>query len=367
MATTQIDENIWIETKSYGSNAIKNRIRFGGSLGTNQYFYVTNAKTGTIEINRYEKETKTGKVTETKIGKIPQGGKFIPNTNASSAEKTHYNSPREVGKARAQALQVARREWDGRTQPPPTQAIYGTDSGNIGYTPSGSSTADTSIRGTQTTGYSSDNPSSSASGLPIARANNISNSLRGINNIANRGFNNRLSSGGGGDAVVYPTTLRRSGNAQDYIRIDQLKWEPKKREGYSWKGNRKASADSRVQRRVILPIPGGISDSNTVSWGGDKMDPAQSAMANLALAGIEEGVEGMGGELNKIGEQIKTNKKEVKDAISKGIAGMASGTGAQLLTRTTGQVLNPNMELLFKDPSLRPFTFTCKLASRSSE
>ena len=40
-----------------------------------------------------------------------------------------------------QALQVARREWDGKTQPPPTQAIYGTNSGNVGYTPPGSGTA----------------------------------------------------------------------------------------------------------------------------------------------------------------------------------------------------------------------------------
>ena len=63
----------------------------------------------------------------------------------------------------------------------------------------------------------------------------------------------------------------------------------------------------------------------------------------------------------------RNNSKEVKDAVSKGIAGMASGTGAQLLTRTTGQILNPNMELLFKDPSLRPFTFTWKLAARNRE
>ena len=54
-----------------------------------------------------------------------------------------------IGKVRTQALQVARREWDGKTQPPPTQAIYGTNSGNIGYTPPGSSTADTSTKNTQ--------------------------------------------------------------------------------------------------------------------------------------------------------------------------------------------------------------------------
>ena len=97
------------------------------------------------------------------------------------------------------------------------------------------------------------------------------------------------------------------------------------------------------------------------------MDPAQTAMANLALSGIEKGFEGMANEAEAIGKKIQNNSKEVKDAVSKGIAGMASGTGAQLLTRTTGQILNPNMELLFKDPSLRPFTFTWKLAARSRE
>jgi hypothetical protein len=37
----------------------------------------------------------------------------------------------------------------------------------------------------------------------------------------------------------------------------------------------------------------------------------------------------------------------------------------QILSRTEGAVINPNMELLFNGPSLRPFTFSFKLASRS--
>ena len=128
-------------TATYGSNAIKNRVKIGGALGTNQYFYVTNAKTGTVEINRYVTDS-SGKITETKIGSVPQGGKFTPSSDASSAEKSYYNSSRAIGKVRQQALQVARREWDGKTQPPPTQAIYGTNSGNIGYTPPGAATAE---------------------------------------------------------------------------------------------------------------------------------------------------------------------------------------------------------------------------------
>ena len=341
---------------TYGNSATKNRVKPGGSLGSNQYFYITNAKTGKIDVQRYSKSS-DGVVTTTSIGNIPQGGKFTPNSNSSSAEKSHYSSSREVGKARAQALQVARREWDGQTQPPPTQAIYGTNSGNVGYTPPGSATANTSTKGTQTTGFSNVARSALDTALSGGSLEDIGKSALG----SFLGVGRRRSGG----VMVYPTTLRQTGNAQDYIQITQLKYEPKKRNGYSWT-DRSAPA-SRAMGHVVLPIPGGINDSNSVSWGGDKMDPAQTAMANLALAGIEEGASAMGDELKSMGNQIQNNKKQVKDAISKGIAGMASGTGAQLLTRTTGQIMNPNMELLFKDPSLRPFSFTWKLAARSRE
>ena len=184
-------------TATYGSNAVKNRVKIGGALGSNQYFYKTNAKTGTVEINRYEVNSKTGKITETSIGNIPQGGKFTPNSNASGAEKTHYSSPRAVGKVRAQALQVAQREWDGLTQPPPTQAIYGTNSsventksGFPGFTPSGSSTADTSVKGTQTTGFNSDTNTFSN----VAKST-LRNSIR---DLAARGTSNILGGSIGG-------------------------------------------------------------------------------------------------------------------------------------------------------------------------
>ena len=99
---------------TYGSSSVKNRVRVGGALGSNQYYYITNALTGKIDVYRYEKDS-SGRVTTTSIGNIPRGGKFTPNSHASSAEKTHYSSSREVGKVRSQSLQIDRREWDGRT------------------------------------------------------------------------------------------------------------------------------------------------------------------------------------------------------------------------------------------------------------
>ena len=361
-------------TATYGSNAVKNRVKIGGALGSNQYFYKTNAKTGTVEINRYEGNSKTGKVTETSIGNIPQGGKFTPNSNASSAEKTHYNSPRSIGKVRAQALQIARREWDGTTQPPPTQAIYGTNSGDnrtgfTGFTPPGSSTPDTSTKGTETTGFSNVAKSAYDTALTGGSIGDIADSVvGGLGRQLTGQIGGRRGGGNSGSVMIYPTTLRQSGNGQDYIKITALEYAPKKRtSGGNLGGWEKRTKNRKGKGTVILPIPGGISDSNSVSWGGDKMGPVETAMANLALTGIESGASAMADKAASIGNDIKNNDKKVKEALKAGIAGMASGTGAQLLTRTTGQILNPNMELLFKDPSLRPFTFTWKLAARSRQ
>jgi hypothetical protein len=48
-------------------------------------------------------------------------------------------------------------------------------------------------------------------------------------------------------------------------------------------------------------------------------------------------------------------------------AAAAGAEGSKLLSRATGQVINPNLELLFNGPQLRPFSFTFKLAARSKE
>ena len=141
-----------------------------------------------------------------------------------------------------------------------------------------------------------------------------------------------------------------------------LEFKGKSLKGYQW-GQR---PPRNAKGSVILPIPGGIQSTDAVQWGQDKMGPMETAMANVALAGIGEGFEGAGREVQEMANQAQGGSAEIKDALKKTIAGAASGTGAQLMTRTTGQVLNPYMELLFKDPQLRQFNFTWKLAPRNS-
>ena len=90
----------------------------------------------------------------------------------------------------------------------------------------------------------------------------------------------------------------------------------------------------------ILPIPGGIADGNTVSWNQENMDPVAIAKAEVALETIRKGGEGFTGSVEAIAKALGDTGK---DSIATLLAQAASGTGQQLLTRTTGSVFNPNM------------------------
>ena len=116
---------------------------------------------------------------------------------------------------------------------------------------------------------------------------------------------------------------------------------------------------------VILPIPGGISDNNSVSWGADNMDPVAQAVASLAYAGVMQGFGAMGSKAKEILSAVKDSSKVAGEAMGVAIAAAASKQGEQMLQRTKGAIINPNMELLFNNPAIRQFNFSWKLAPRS--
>ena len=319
----------------YGSRVTNNRVKPGGDLGSKQYFYTTDKTTGEITVTRIEKSA--DKRSDVTVGTIPKGGKFTPSSDANSAEKTYYNE--NVGKVRAAALQTARKEWDGKTQPPPNTLIYGEDSLNKAYDPAGV------VTGTDSVKESTVSPKTKE-----------------------KKPKRNVKSG----TLVYPTALRQ-GN-QDFLKIDCLRYAPKVREtasgnlsGFKERGIDKEGnkIDRTPVGTAMLPIPGGITSTDTVAWGSDKMDPAAAAMANIALTTIEKSV-GAGFDEFAGAAQAAVGSEETRKALSTAIAGQASGTGAQLLQRTQGAIINPNMELLFKDPGMRQFSFSWKLAPRSS-
>ena len=314
----------------YGSRLTKNRTKPGGDLGSKQYFYTVNKKTGDITVTRIEKSA--DKRSDVTVGTIMKGGgKFVPSSDANAAEKTYYNS--NIGNVRSQSLQMVRKEWDGREKPNPNTLIYGADSLQKAYDAPGSSTPATSLK-----------DSAISPKLPKPKSK---------------------SKKGGGGTLVYPVALRTS--TQDFLKIEKLAYAPKKRDSGNASGWGERNPNrSKEGPAIILPIPGGINSTDTVSWGGDKMDPAATAMANIALTSVNEGL-GAGVDETQKALTTATKAPEMKKALSTAIAGSASGTGAQLLQRTEGAIINPNMELLFKDPGLRDFNFSYKFTPRSSQ
>ena len=92
------------------------------------------------------------------------------------------------------------------------------------------------------------------------------------------------------------------------------------------------------------------------------------AKADIAKTAIFDNLSEGATKFNSYIEKIKNNPEAIKSAVGTALAAAAAGVDGQaLLSRTTGQVLNPNMELLFKGPALRPFSFKFQLSPRDKD
>ena len=164
---------------------------------------------------------------------------------------------------------------------------------------------------------------------------------------------------------IFPESIRINGNGQDFLKIDMMKYEPNE-----VKLQDLGFGDREMNRKsigtVVLPIPGGIRDQQQVSWADDKMSAAQIALSDIALSTITEGGEGFVDASGRVIDQAGANISDIKKALSANIAGAAAGAN-RLLTRQTGAIMNPNMELLFDSPQLRDFTFSFLLSPRSQK
>ena len=161
---------------------------------------------------------------------------------------------------------------------------------------------------------------------------------------------------------TYPLDLGSS--KQDVIKFSMLKYQPKKFSGVGF--SNRDSNRSNIGT-VILPIQTGIKDTNAVQFGSENMNPLEAAAASVSIGAISEGAEGAMDAAGSVAAAVSGGREDIKTALTAAFAGAATGTGAQLLTRTTGAVINPNTELLFKGPSLRQFSFAFKLSARSQD
>ena len=132
-----------------------------------------------------------------------------------------------------------------------------------------------------------------------------------------------------------------------------------------------------------MPIPSNVQDSNNVQYD-------TSTLNGLAATGVKAAEDVMNiqfGQGQNAFEQLSNAVTTAKTSITRGTGNNAAATNAitkflaskaigifggnvtasQLLARGNGEILNPNMELLFGGPTIRNFRFQFKFTPRNEK
>ena len=167
--------------------------------------------------------------------------------------------------------------------------------------------------------------------------------------------------------MQYPKTIA---DGQDVIQFTALTYSVKTLTGFTFGGRDRVKpgggGGGRSRGTVTLPIQSGIKDQNAAAWGPDEMTAGDIAKAGIALKAIMDGGAGASQALGELGNQALGSSDQLAEAVGTKFAENAAQVKG-LLARTAGKVMNPNLELLFQKPSLRPFSFQFKLSARFKE
>ena len=227
-----------------------------------------------------------------------------------------------------------------------------------------------------------------------------------LNNLVSKGQSTPKSQRRGG-VLRYP--LEALTGTTDYLQIDILEYKRPNNQvirpvgsaantlNRSVGGTTSGSLATKAvinDGSILLQIPNQVQDGNSVNFGDSEMNTIAGAAAGAiqgvmkeggqALSDSIQGKKGAGeaiaeltakakaGADNLVGNapglmsaaQAGLNAKLTSSAL--GLFG-ANVSTSQLLARSTGQVFNPNLELLFDKPTLRSFRFSFKMTPRSQE
>ena len=166
-----------------------------------------------------------------------------------------------------------------------------------------------------------------------------------------------------GQDLCYPIDMRST--SQDRIRFAMIRYASKNVAGTTFGFGGPSRNFTENLGAVTLPIPQGITDDNGVDWGGQTLSPVNAYLAGAATRLIQSDDYGqrLTGELGKASLEFKKFLNENKTAADLYLAQEAVGIQG-LLSRATGAIVNPNLELLFGGPALRQFNFVFKLSAR---
>ena len=196
-------------------------------------------------------------------------------------------------------------------------------------------------------------------------------------------------------ASIYRYPLKAFTDTTDYLQIDVVRYKSIK-EVRGDQGQKSSASKARSRsvnqgleriETILLPIPSNVSDSNAVKYGESELNN----IAGAAIGGIGAIMEtGKAYESGDVKGGLQASYDAIKGTVGElassagGIAGLqgfvtrkltasaasilgANITPSQILARTQGEILNPNIELLFGGPTLRSFRFQYKMMPRSQE
>jgi hypothetical protein len=290
----------------------------------------------------------------TKIGTRNSIGALVFNDNENDTERQYYDKINKQTKSQSNGLVTGLTAEE--------QTIYNLRTGNGNQALINSTTSEGETIGGDDSGSIDINDA-------ITKGNQTLSSI----SVEGRRF--RESYGN----YSYPEDLKS--NKQDRIRFTQSYSEGSILDTSIVTGSSKTKAFQKniktITGSVTLPIVTGIQDENSVDWKGATLNPIQ-ALAGAGALGIFESVREKGldgafdsavGAVQNVKNELVQNKQvgnDISSAINVYLAQQAVGAQG-LLSRTTGAILNPNLEMLFGGPQLRRFTFSFTLSPRDAD
>ena len=138
--------------------------------------------------------------------------------------------------------------------------------------------------------------------------------------------------------------------------------------------NSRISQNTKTKYYIELPIPQEVNDSNSVTWGEDRMNAIEIATLSVAQKAMKDGVGDIAqAAVTMLNEGVSVpgltpdSQAALRAAISgKAINALGSQVSPQsVVARSTGQILNNNLELLFSGVNLRSFPFSFTFSPRN--
>ena len=177
----------------------------------------------------------------------------------------------------------------------------------------------------------------------------------------------------------YPNS--RIDTDSDYLEIRVVEYKPPGFEGSAETGLNIGTSTEALQENIenplgfiFLPIPENIQDSNSVNWGDDSINgiaalgvgAAMKTMKSDNLAkGFVDGATTFAGGMGSVVQDKGAQDAAASFFAAKAVNVLGGNTSLDgIMARSSGQIINPNMELLFKGITIRSFNFSFDLAPR---